>query len=175
VSSDLVAKWTAIITNIAVVIGLAFVGLELQNSMLSAQSERIDSLTQGSSDIHRLTIQDAGLSKILLLSNDDPESLTKSDLDRVQHWMVLNYLNFRRIYRAHQSGLLPNEVYEVEKAGVGFAFSSETGRNVIDSFHSSNVLTNEVWEIIRESAEQARAYCLDPKNICLDRYEKQQK
>lgn len=84
--------------------------------------------------------------------------------------MVVNYLNFRRIHRAHQSEILPDDIYETEKAGIGFAFSSDIGLDVIESFTSSSVLGNEAWDIIRASAEQARMYCLDRGNICLERY-----
>ena len=169
-TSDRITNWTAIITNIAVVVGLFFVGLEFRNSTRSAESERIDSLTQGSIDINRVYVEDAQLSDIILRSYTDPDSLTPTDRDRLQHLIVISYLHFRRIHRAHQSGLLPDEVYEVEKSGIGFAFASSIGRDVIESFHSSDALRGEVWGIIRESSEQARAYCADPQNICLDRY-----
>jgi hypothetical protein len=170
VNSDLLAKWTVIITNIAIVVGLAFVGLEFRNNTRSAESERIDSLTQGSSDIHKLSIQDASLSKILLQSKVDSGSLTEGERDRAQHYMVLNFLNFRRIHRAYQSGLLPDDIYEDETAGIGFAFSSDLGREVIESFNSNDNLESDTWDIIKKSAEQAQAYCRDTKNICLDRY-----
>lgn len=85
--------------------------------------------------------------------------------------IVLNYINFRRLHSAHQTGLLPDDVYETDRAGVGFAFSSDVGFQVIDTFTSSGALRNEAWDIVRESAEQARAYCHDSQNSCLTRYE----
>ena len=169
-NSDLLTRWTAIITNIAVVIGLAFVGLEFRNNTRAVESERIDSLTEGGTEIGQIAIGDAELTEILLRSYEEPESLSKIERDRVQHWMVANYANFRRIRRAHQSGLLPDDVYEVERAAIGFAFSSDIGLEVIDVFRGSQVLENDSWEVISQSAEQARAYCGDPKNACLDRY-----
>jgi hypothetical protein len=137
---------------------------------MAVEADRIESFTQGSSEIQRIAIEDAELTKVLLQVNAEPDSLTKTDRDRAQHWMVMNYLNFRRIHRAYQSGLLPVDIYETERAGVGFSFSSEIGSKVIEAFSSSNVLDNEVWEIVRKSANQAQAYCLDSQNVCLDRY-----
>lgn len=168
---DRITKWTAIITNIAVVLGLVFVGLEFRNSTRSAESERIDSLTQGSIDINKIYLEDAQFSDIILRSYTDPESLTPTDRDRLQHLIVISYLHFRRIHRANEAGLLPDDVYEIEKSGIGFAFSSSVGQEVIESFHASSALRGEVWGIIQESAEQARRYCADNKNPCLDRYE----
>lgn len=168
--NDRITKWTTIITNIAVVLGLIFVGLEFRNSTRATESERIDSLTQGSIDINKVYLEDAQFSDIILRSYTDPESLTPTDRDRLQHLIVINYLHFRRIHRAHQSGLLPDDVYEVEKSGIGFAFSSAIGQEVIHSFGSNDTLKENVWTIIRESSEQARAYCADQQNVCLDRY-----
>lgn len=56
-------------------------------------------------EIETITIENKDLSEILYQSYASPESLTGSDLDRVQHWMILQYNNFLRVYLAHQSGL----------------------------------------------------------------------
>ena len=168
-SSDQIVKWTAIFTNIAVVVGLVFVGLEFRSNTRTVEAERIDSFTQGSLELHKLSVEDAELTEILLQAYENAESLTKNDRDRAQHWMVINYLNFRRIKEAHEAGVLPDDVYETEKAGIGFVFSSDIGQEVIESFTSSSLL-NTAWDDIRESAESARVHCLEPENRCLDRY-----
>jgi hypothetical protein len=169
--SNLITKWTAIITNIAVVVGLGFVGLEFRNNTRAFESERIDSFTQGSLDIQRMSVGDSELSDILLKSYSAPDSLTKTELDRAQHWLTLNYSNFRRIHTAYLTGLIPTHIYEMERAGVGFNFASDIGIGVINIFLSSNELDNETWEVLKESAEQARAYCKVSENICMERYE----
>lgn len=169
-ANEAVTRWTAILTNLAVVVGLAFVGLEFRDNARTAQAERIDSLVQGSATIQTLSIENADLSEILHRSYADPQSLSPVERDRAQHWMVLNYSNFMRVHRAYLSGLLPEDLYLIEKAGVGFAFSSDVGLAVIESFRAS-ALGNEVWDIIAESAKQAQVYCLDTENICVDRYE----
>ena len=169
--SNLITKWTAIITNIAVVVGLGFVGLEFRNNTRAFESERIDSFTQGSLDIQRMSVGDSELSDILLKSYSAPDSLTKTELDRAQHWLTLSYANFRRIHTAYLRGLIPTHIYEMERAGVGFNFASDIGVDVIDVFLASAALDNATWEVLKETAEQARAYCIDSKNLCLERYE----
>ena len=169
--SNLITKWTAIITNIAVVVGLVFVGLEFRNSTRAFESERIDSFTQGSLDIQKMSVGDSELSDILLKSYSAPDSLTKTEIDRAQHWLTLNYANFRRIHTAYLSGLIPDHIYEMEIAGVGFNFASDIGVDVIEVFLSSAALDNETWEVLRESTEKARAYCKNLENKCLERYE----
>jgi hypothetical protein len=169
-NSDLLTRWTAIITNVAVVIGLGFVGLEFRNNAKSIEAERIDSFVQGVSDIITTTIESEGLAEILYQAHADPDSLTGPRLDRAQNLMLLQHNNFRRVYIQHQAGLLPDDMFEDERRAVGFSFSSDIGLNLVALFRAST-LSGEVWDIIGESAEQARAYCLNPQNECLARFE----
>jgi hypothetical protein len=169
-NSDLLTRWTAIITNIAIVIGLVFVGLEFRNNAKSIEAERIDSFIQGVSDIITTTAESADLAEILYQAYADPDSLTGPRLDRAQNMMMLQHNNFRRVYIQHQAGLLPDEMYEYERRAVGFSFSSDIGLNLVALFQASTV-GGEVWDIIGESAKQAKAYCLNPQNACVARYE----
>jgi hypothetical protein len=169
-NSDLITRWTAIVTNIAVVIGLVFVGLEFSNNSRSIEAERIDSFTQGVAEIQAMWLGSNDLSEIIYKAYADPDSLSGSNLDRLQHLMFLYHSNFKRMYLAHKSGLISDEMFANEKNAIGFVFSSDAGRNAIDLMRDS-ALADESWHIIGESAEQARAYCLNPENRCAARYE----
>jgi hypothetical protein len=169
-NSDLLTRWTAIITNIAVVIGLGFVGLEFRNNARSIEAERIDSFVQGVSDIIATTAENEDLAEILYQAYADPDSLTGVRLDRAQNVMMLQHNNFRRVYIQHQAVLLPDNMYEYERTAVGFSFSSEIGLNLVALFQASTV-GGQVWDIIGESAKQAKAYCIDPQNTCVARFE----
>lgn len=84
-SSDLIVKWTAIFTNIAVFVGLIFVGLEFRNNTRDVEWERIDGFSQGGSEIQRIFIEDPELSDILIRAYASSESLAKNELDWAQH------------------------------------------------------------------------------------------
>ena len=167
--NDMVGRWTAIVTNIAVVVGLIFVGLEFRDNSRALEAERVDSFIQAIGDLNAVTLENEDLSEILYQAYANPDSLTGSSLDRAQHWMLTSYHNFLRVHLAHQSDLLPDDIYEVQKAGVGFAFSSDIGLDLIEIMLHSG-LREDVWEIVKDSAEQARAFCLDPENACVARY-----
>jgi hypothetical protein len=169
-TSDLLTKWTAIITNIAVVIGLAFVGLEFRNNTRAIEAERIDSFIGANADINSPIVENENFSEIVLKAHTDPDSLTGNVLNRIQEWMVMHYDSFRRQRLAHQAGLLSDGLYEEQKDGIGFVFSSNLGLELIDLFRAS-ALDNEVWEAIDESAQEARKYCLNTSNKCMERYE----
>ena len=169
-NTDLLTKWTAIVTNLAVVIGLIFVGLEFRHNTRAVEAERIDGLVQGSAAVESLTVENADLAEIIYRTAANPKSLSGSDLDRAQHWLMMHYGQFQRTTLAHQAGLIPDDIYELQKVGVGFIFSSDIGLEVIALMRASK-LADTTWEALSESAENARAYCLDPKNICVARYE----
>jgi hypothetical protein len=121
-NSDLITRWTAIITNMAVVIGLAFVGLEFRNNARSIEAERIDSFTQGVAEIQALSLGSDTLSEIIYKAYADSDSLSGSDLDRLQHVMFLYHSNFKRMHLAHQSGLISDDMYAIEKKCYRFRF-----------------------------------------------------
>ncbi len=169
-NTDVLTKWTAIFTNLAVVIGLVFVGLEFRDNTRAIEAERIDGLVQGSATVESLTVENADLAEIIYRTTANPKSLSGSDLDRAQHWLMMHYGQFQRTTLAHQAGLIPDDVYELQKTGLGFIFSSDIGLELIALMSASNLADNS-WEVISESAKFARAYCLNPKNSCVARYE----
>jgi hypothetical protein len=169
-NSELLTKWTAIATNIFVVIGLVFVGLEFRNNTRAFEAERIDSFVQGISEINSVVLDNQDLAEILYQVYENPDLVTGSSLDRAQHWMLTSYTNFMRVHLAHKSGLIPDESYQIQKAGIGFAFSSDIGLGLIDIMQASS-LGEDIWGVVRVSAEQARAYCLAPQNACVARYQ----
>lgn len=125
---------------------------------------------QAIGDLNAVSLENEGLAEILYQAYADPDSLTGSSLDRAQHWMLTNYHNFLRVHLAHQSDMLSDDIYENQKAGVGFAFSSDIGLDLIAIMRHSS-LGDSLWDVVKDSAEQARAYCLDPQNTCVARYE----
>jgi len=169
-NSDFLTRWTAIVTNIAVVIGLIFVGLEFRSNTRAIEAERIDSFIEGNAEINSLIVESEGLAELVFKARTAPDSLTGSELDRSQSWMLMNYDSFRRQMLAHQAGLLSDELYKEQKTGIGFVFSSNVGLELIDLFRAST-LDSGVWKAIGESAKAARKYCLNPANICMARYE----
>lgn len=64
-NSDLLTRWTAIIANMAFVIGLSFVGLECRNNARAAEAERISGFYEGVADVQALWMGSDRLSDIL--------------------------------------------------------------------------------------------------------------
>ena len=169
-SDGLLTRWTAIITNAAIVVGLVFVGLEFRNTTKAVEAERIDSFIAGNAEINAILLENESLAKLIYSVHTNPDTLTEIDLDRVQTWLLMNYDSFRRQKLAHESGLFPDDVYQQQKDGIGFVFISDAGFELIDLFRAS-ALRDTTWDAIYESAKVAQRYCLDSANSCMARYE----
>ena len=169
-NSELITKWTAIFTNLAVVLGLIFVALEFRSNTRAIEADRIDSFIGGAAETDSIIIENADFAEILVKSYAKPESLTDGEVARLEHYMLMHSDNIKRILHAYKAGLLPTATYETQRTGVGFVFASDPGLKLIEIFRASN-LDDEAWEILSESAMEARSYCLEPENVCIDRFE----
>ena len=134
------------------------------------QATTSDEYDPSEDPINSLMVENEDLAQLLYKAHTTPQSLTGSDLDRTQSWLLMNYDSFRRQTLAHQAGLLPDALYEQQKAGIGFVFVSDAGFELIDLFRAS-AMDDKTWEAISASAKEARKYCLNPANRCMARYE----
>lgn len=169
-NSDLLTRWTAIITNMAVVVGLVFVGLEFRNNSRAVEAERVDNITQAVIASNTLLLQTEGLSDLLFKAYASPEELTPVGRDKLTSYMYVSYTQFLQIHQAYLAGLVSEEQWQFQKAAIGFAFSSEPGIAYIDIMRSS-AMYGDTLDVVRESALNAREYCKSPDNLCTDRYE----
>ena len=95
-NSDLIARWTTVVTNIAVIVGLIFVGLEFRNTARAIEAERIDDFIAGNAEINSLTVESESLSQLLFKAHTAPDSLTGIDKAVAIDERFLNRLEFNR-------------------------------------------------------------------------------
>jgi hypothetical protein len=165
-----IATWTTVFTNMAVMIGLVFVGLEFNSNTKSIVAERLSGHTQTTSEITMVIGQDAELSDIFYRAYADPDSVTGMELDRYQNFLFVYHSSFVQSHHDYENGFLPEETWREQRQGIGFAFSSDLGLETVDIMLDSG-MRDQSWELIRESALAARAYCMNHDNRCLARYE----
>ena len=169
-NSDLLTRWTAIITNIAIVVGLVFVGLEFRNNSKSIEAERVDNITQAIIASNTLLLQTEGLSDLLFEAYASPEELTPKDRDKLTSYMYVSYSQFLQVHQAYLAGLVSEEQWQFQKAAIGFAFSSEPGVAYINIMRAS-AMNSDTLDVVHQSAINAHEYCKNPNNVCTDRYE----
>jgi hypothetical protein len=169
-NNDMLTKWTAIVTNVAIVIGLAFVGLEFNANTKSVMAERLAGHEQSVIDVTMEIAQDPDLSDILYRAYSSPSSLSPVELDRYQNFLFVYHASFEQTLHDYEAGFLSVEKWEKIKTGIGFAFSSDLGFETVDIMLGST-LNDASWAYISESAKQARIFCQNPSNRCLSRFE----
>jgi len=119
-NSELLAKWTSTITNMAVVIGLVFVGLEFRNTTKAIEADRVDSITQAIIGNNTLLLQTDGLSELLFDAYARPEELTPEGLDKLQSYWYVTYSQFAQVHQAYRAGLISEEQWQFQKAAAGY-------------------------------------------------------
>ena len=169
-NSDQIVKWTAIFTNIAIVIGLVFVGLEFRNNTKATIAERVDNLAAANAELTIMLMQEDGIAEIQYRAHRDPDSLTVTERERYEGSLNWYQRNFVRIHHYYQQGFLSQEDWEFEKAAIGYVFVSPPGLEYIEIMSASN-LAHPIWGHIMESAAEAKAYCDSPDNLCVPRLE----
>ena len=105
-NSDLLTKWTAILTNIAIVIGLVFVGLEFNANTKAVMAERLAGHEQSVIDVTMEIAQDPGLSDILYRAYSSPSSLSPLELDRYQNFLFVYHASFEQTLHDYEAGFL---------------------------------------------------------------------
>ena len=167
---DLLARWTATITNIAIVIGLLFVGLEFRNTTKAIEADRVDSITQSIIDGNALLLQTEGLPEILYKSYASPGELTPIDQDKLVSYMYVTYTQFRQVHQTYLAGLFPEDQWQSQKATIGFGFSSDFAIAYIEILRASE-MDSDTLDVVYQSAVNAREYCKAPQNTCTGRFE----
>ena len=95
--SDRISKWTATLTNIAVVIGLIFVGLEFRANTRAIESESPDSFMSGWNDAYAALLQSDKGSEIYYRGYAAPDSLNPQEESVFMLYLALASGNFERI------------------------------------------------------------------------------
>jgi hypothetical protein len=103
-------------------------------------------------------------------ANTAPESLSDNEILRYTAYLDLHHGYFLNIYRNYRDGLVLEEDWEYVKASIGFAFFSEPAMDYAEILHASS-MGSPVYSYIEESVRVARAYCNNPDNRCVKRYD----
>jgi hypothetical protein len=165
-NSEQLSKWTAIITNIAVVIGLIFVGLEFRNNTNTLEIERLDNYTEGMRNNSLMLAKNGELARIFIMVNSDPEALSADEIFRYEQYLLGITSHIERLSQYRQRELLSESLWEREISGAGFMFSNDVGLRLLRIMDKSDINT-PVWKILESSARRAKEYCIDINNECL--------
>ena len=107
--------WVAlaeIISAIAVVFSLIYVGLEIRRTTIDSDAEIQAEILTYTHQRRVLVIESEDLSRILIKGYDDVNSLSAEELLRFQYYVELHFVAWERAHLAGKSGVFSEELYD---------------------------------------------------------------
>lgn len=110
--SDRASHWLMIASNIGVLVGLIFVGLEVRNSSYSVIAQSANSITSGYNEFNYVVAADPELSRIVYLGIRDPDRLTGPETYRAALMITGLFNQFRELHTLYADGVISEVQWE---------------------------------------------------------------
>ena len=106
------SHWLVIASNIGVLVGLIFVGLEVRNSSYSVTAQSANSITSGYNEFNYIVAADPELARIVYLGIRDPERLTGPETYRAALMITGLFNQFKQLHTLYASGVISQTQWE---------------------------------------------------------------
>ncbi len=119
----------------AVLTGLIFVGLELNQNTEAVQAATLQSITDASQEYLLLMAADPELNRIWRLANDDPDALNDSDASRFFFLLRAQWLRYQNAFLQWQRGTMSDKdwtLYELFICDPPGSTTAESKRHLWD-------------------------------------------
>ena len=106
IKTDILLKWLTICANLAILIGLIFVSLELRqnNDALKLQSQ--DAISDGFVQLNLASISDSSVARLWVVGLYEPESLTNVEAVQFSFYLRGVFNQLFRIHSLYETGTL---------------------------------------------------------------------
>ncbi len=138
--------WAAIaeiISAVAVVFSLIYVGLEIRRTTIESDADIQAELLTYTHQRRVLVIESEDLSRILIKGHNDLNSLSAEELLRFQYYVELHFVAWERAHLARQSGIFSEELYGSWKGWFASVAMNSPGF---------------VWPMVRDSQAWAKSF-----------------
>jgi hypothetical protein len=128
VDIDKVGGWLNLTANVAVLIGIVFLAIEVRHAGNSAEMQMQDSLANGFNDLALALAADPLLARLYVLGLNDPDHLT--DVEAIQFGMFFRaYLNQQfRVFQLYQMGVMSEDDWILSAEELGTMLATPGGR-----------------------------------------------
>ena len=113
-ASDQINRWLTFASNIAVLIGLVFVGFEVRNSSRAVTAESANAVADGFNQFNYLVASDADIARIEYLAFRAPDKLTDPETIRASAIMRGLFNQYQQVHTLYRSGVLTEEQWEIQ-------------------------------------------------------------
>lgn len=123
-----IGGWLNLTANIAVLIGIVFLALEVRHAGNSTEMQMQDSLADGFNGLAVQLATDPALARLYVIGLSNPERLT--DIESIQFGMFFRaYLNQQfRVFQLYQLGVMTEDDWRLSAEELGTMLSTPGGR-----------------------------------------------
>jgi hypothetical protein len=124
---DKLNPWLSFIGNIAILMGLMAVAIEIRDNSVAVRSQELGALRELNQERY-LAMLSPDLASMYVKSLQNPAEMTTEEL-----WGMANYVNIRvslalRGFRAYQNGILGKNDWDAELSGVPLSLDTPLGK-----------------------------------------------
>ena len=123
-----IGGWLNLTANIAVLIGIIFLAIEVRHAGNSTEMQMQDSLADGFNELAVQLATDPVLARLYVIGLSNPERLT--DIESIQFGMFFRaYLNQQfRVFQLYQLGVMSEDDWRLSAEELGTMLSTPGGR-----------------------------------------------
>jgi hypothetical protein len=149
-----IAKWLGVAANVAVLLGLVFVGLEVRNSRASAEAQAADAVAGGFVELNLAIIMDTMVARVWEQGTRAPETLTEAE--RFQFAMHVRALfnQYIRVHRLYEAGLVDDEEWGFYAPEIAAQMETAGGK----MFFAENSLPEQFIRDVRAFEDGGRQF-----------------
>ena len=141
---QLIGVFAEVVSAVAVVVTIIFLVVEVRHNRNAAQSNSLDALTSGFSDINYNVVGDDEFAAIWEKGIASPESLSPREKIRICMYMQCYMNHYTALRKYHELGVLPDEEWEAYLAAVAGILNTVGGRWMIPRLAIAPALLKEI-------------------------------
>ena len=104
--SDRVNRWLMIASNVGVLIGLIFVGVEVRNSGNAVTAQAATAISEGYNEFNYLVATDPDVARLLYLGTAAPDKLTDFESFRANFLIRGLFNHWMQVHKLYTAGIL---------------------------------------------------------------------
>ncbi|MGR8948527.1 MAG: hypothetical protein ACU84Q_10795 [Gammaproteobacteria bacterium] len=143
---QIIGVFAEVISAVAVVVTIIFLSVEVRNNRNATQSNSLDALAGGFSDINYNVIGDGEFTAIWEKGLASPETLDSQETIRISMYMQCYINHYTALRKYHELGVLPDEEWEAYLAAISGIINTPGGQWLVPRLAIAPSLLQEIQE-----------------------------
>ena len=153
--SDRVNRWLMFASNIGVLIGLIFVGVEVRNSGNAVTAQAATAISEGYNHFNYLVATDPDVARLLYLGAGAPDKLTDSESFRANFLFRGLFNHYFQVHKLYTAGILTESEWALYASEINMAMRSPGIKIFLDGSRAvkSEIVDEFVKDVMRYETE----------------------